>query len=467
MARIPLPLASAQDESRPFSAQRLLNVFPEAAPDNARSPFKLRTVPGLVPWHTMGDGPIRALNNDFPGILYGVSGPRAYRLSSTVDLPPGVPFDLGPVSNERYFSTIAVGPTAAVICTPPDAYTCSHGATDPLNKIAGDFPGATSVAYLNGQFIFTTLEITTSKFFVTGLLDPTQVNALDFAFSDAMPNVVQRAMTHRGELWLLGPAGIQVWNYTGNVNFPLQPTFGGVIPQGVAFPKSAATMDDSMWWIGVDSVVYRSEGYHAVRVSTHQIEEKIRAYGPQYVFSAFAYGMDGHSFYVAVFFRESDNSSFTIAYDAATKRWAERSSGPDGVGAWLPAQCATTATVPIFGDGTTGDLYILDSGIATDRGFTRPWEVTLPPIWADTHRAFMHRFEIETDTGSFLTPGDITLDWSDDGGYTFGGGPRTLTGGRRYTSRLGSFRQRVMRLRGTGGAAFYGANADISGGKEG
>jgi hypothetical protein len=60
------------------------------------------------------------------------------------------------------------------------------------------------------------------------------------------------------------------------------------------------------------------------------------------------------------------------------------------------------------------------------------------------------------------------LDWSDDGGQTFTGGPRTMLVGsssnfrtRVYATRLGSFRQRVFRLSASHAFSVYGLDADI------
>ena len=62
---------------------------------------------------------------------------------------------------------------------------------------------------------------------------------------------------------------------------------------------------------------------------------------------------------------------------------------------------------------------------------------------------------------------NLTLDWSDDGGHAFSGGPRPLSAGssprkRVFTTRLGSFRQRAFRLSTTGKPVIYAIDADIS-----
>ena len=52
--------------------------------------------------------------------------------------------------------TIAVGNTAAVVCSPPNAFTCGHNPSgaiggDPMEQLGGTFPadGASSVAQMD------------------------------------------------------------------------------------------------------------------------------------------------------------------------------------------------------------------------------------------------------------------------------------------------------------------------------
>ena len=464
MPRIPLPLASASDESKPYSAQRLLNVMAEAGPQNARSPFRLRTTPGLGVYATIGSGPIHALNYDLPGRLYVVSGTHAWRV------PPGsegVPEDLGEVgTSSTGLVTIAAGPTAVVICVPPNAYTSTHTPGDALNQIGGSFPGGSSVAYIDGYFVFTATG-NSSQFFTSLLFQPSQYDALDFAYSDGLPNVTRRIITFLGQLWLLGEAGIQVWYDAGAATFPFLPVAGGVIPYPVASPVSVATLDNSVFFLGMDSVVYRTAGYQAVRVSTHQVEQWIRNAGPTSVAAAYVYNQAGHYFY-CLNFVGAQPGSITWCYDTTTKLWHERSSSSNGDGTWLPNCAAMVGNLPVFGTALNGSLFSADPNIPLDNVTLKSWEVRLPPVWADTHRAFMHRVEIECDGGAYL-PGDIQLDWSDDGGITWRTPARLLPAGsgRRYVTRLGSFRQRVLRMQGTGPAVLYGADVELSGGQAG
>jgi hypothetical protein len=72
------------------------------------------------------------------------------------------------------------------------------------------------------------------------------------------------------------------------------------------------------------------------------------------------------------------------------------------------------------------------------------------------------------EVGTAASHQDVLLEWADDGGYTFSGGPRTMatapteTVPRVFTTRLGSFRQRVFRITTRGASTLYAVSADIS-----
>jgi len=113
-------------------------------------------------------------------------------------------------------------------------------------------------------------------------------------------------------------------------------------------------------------------------------------------------------------------------------------------------------------------MYVSYMPGVRDNGVPIMRHAILPPDWAGTRRAFCSRLEVEMESGGDLSPGDVTLDWSDDGGRTWTGGPRTMSAGaptefrkRVYTTRLGSFRQRMFRLTTHGHCCFYAADADI------
>src|SRR5215467_8537119 len=201
MRRIPIPFESYQSPSPPLSYKRLLNLYTEEEPSDARSTAVLISTAGLWPTgFTLGSGPVTAMSDTRYGYVYAVSGSHFWRVTA----PGGVftPQDLGEIGvpdiagmNEHphnIMPTIAIGVDNVVVCIPPRAYTCDHAAAS-VNEIGGSFPGARSVTYLDGYFVFTDNAFN-SRFFCTKLFDPTDFDALDFAYADAVPNVVRRVV---------------------------------------------------------------------------------------------------------------------------------------------------------------------------------------------------------------------------------------------------------------------------------
>ena len=473
MQRIGLPFETYQDASLPMSAKYLLNIYAEQTPADARAPFKLTATPGLTGtgW-VMGSGPVTAMNGDIPGTLYVVSGDHFYRLGApTVDGPiviQDLGFIGGPAGADYPFDlmpTIAVGVNAVVVCVPPNAFTCGLGDTA-VNQIGGDFPGARSVAYLDGYFVFTSDELS-AQFFCSLLLDPSDYDALDFAFADGVPNLIRRVMVLRGELWLIGESAMEVWYDAGSSGlettpgtsfFPFRRRAGGVVPYGTSAMKTAVICDNSLFWITNLGMVMRSQGYAAVRVSTHAIEKIIRERGGIGATTALSWTWEGHTFYAVSF------PDRTLVYDCATQKWHERSTSADGAGPWMPVSVAKLNEEFVFGSALDGNLYIQSATDRHENGIDVARQVILPPLWAGTNRAFCSRVEVEMETGAGLP---LDLSWSDDGGWNWTGGPRQLSTGssartRVYTTRLGSFRQRVFRLVGAGGYTLYAMDADIT-----
>ena len=206
MRRIPFPLESYQHPSRPLSAKRLLNLMAEEEPKDARTDAALISTPGLTTYQTVGSGPIVCICSDWDGVLYYVSGTRAYR---QYDSGGTVIEDIGSVGSPStgagtdpnlIMVTAAASPAAIVICVPPNAFTAPHAAGAQLNQIGGTFPGANSVCFIDGYFVFTTV-LYSNQFFISAINDPLLFNALDFASLEASPNIILRGIRHNHELW--------------------------------------------------------------------------------------------------------------------------------------------------------------------------------------------------------------------------------------------------------------------------
>lgn len=458
LRRIPLPRQAYPLDSGPESAQDLLNLFAEPEPDDTRAPIILRSTPGLVTFVNVGAGPIYAMA-DLHGFLYVASGARGYRVYAD-----GTFTDLGEILASVQ-ATIAVGPTQVVFCCPPNAYVATHaGVLVQITDAA--FPGASSVAYLNDRFIYT--QPNTGVFFTSKLADGSVFDPLDFATQEAMPDVVKRGIAHLGTYWLFGADAIEVWYDAGATDFPFRRQSGAVIYGGTTTPTSIARLDNGLCYLGRDGIVYHTEGFRARRISTFALEQAILKYGDPATgdlgdVQGCSYTQQGHQFYCLTFPNASPGGR-TWVYDAATNLWHRR-SGADGTGRWRGRVAAQYGSSPIIGDATTGNVYFLAPNVATDNGVTVERLAVFPTMTVNQHRIFMARLEIEMEVGTGLVPMAFTVDWSDDGGVTYST-PRTLNVGavgarrtRPFTTRLGSFRQRALRLNIVGYVTIYAADA--------
>jgi hypothetical protein len=467
MALSPIPLASESNQlaSKPAAQHRLVNLVAEALPDGARSKFYLKSTPGLVASGTLGSGPVLSMAAT-GGAMFAISGSGAYLRA---DDGPGTVTSLGSVGtvSQPYLrTTIAIGLLGPVFCVPPNAYVGNFvgGAVQQITTGGGNFPegGVSSVCYLDGYNIFVSLD--GSSFFTSDLLSPTTYSGVSFVKLSSESDFFRHCVAFNHELWLFGAKTISVWYNTGDAVTPFSPRpSGGVIHTGCGAVRSVAEMDGSLWFLGVDGIVYRTVGYQAKRVSTHALEELLANYdsGLYRTISACAFTHEGHSYYAL----QLPAIGRTFVYDTTTQLWHERSTA-SGAGHWAINTAVELEARWYFGDSVTGALWSPDSSVATEKGATIQRTAQLPALVTHGPRAFMARLEVEMEVGTNASASPLLLSWSDDGGTTYTT-PRSLDTGttgqtrlRVATTRLGSFRQRVLRLAGSGRVTVYGVDAD-------
>lgn len=464
---IPLTAESYQLASIPAAQHRLLNLYPEILPDNARAKYYLKATPGLSQLGTFGAGPIHALST-ISGRIFSISGTRAFVSSSPI---AGVvtPVDLGDVGNVSSglnHHSIAVGLTEIVFVVPPRAYTCTVYGSN-VNQITpgGTFPslGVSSCCYLDGYYIFTSLN--GDFFFTSDLLNARSFSGQSTVKLSSQVDFVEHCAVHNGELWLFGQNSVSAWYNTGDAFTPFSPRTGGVIQGGCGSFRSVRVLDGSLWWLGMDGVVYRTAGYQAKRVSTHAIEELMSGYSlvQMRAIRGFTFTHEGHDFYALTI----PFIGRTFIYDCTTGMWHERSSSELGTGPWDISAAAPWLTRSVLGDSVNGRLWTLERGDIYEKTILVRRVAQLPALVTHGPRAFMSRLEIEMQTGMVSPSTAIGVSWSDDGGNNYTE-PRQISTGspgqvrkRVVATRLGSFRQRVLRLTGAGPLMIYGVDADV------
>jgi hypothetical protein len=210
---------------------RMVNLFPEIVPEGGKEPAFLQRAPGLTALATIGIGPIRGLWQ-FGSYGYVVSGNGFYKVTGLTATPRllGTVIGTGPVS-------IADNGTQLFIAANGPSYIYNE-VTDTFGPITDpDFPGAVTVSYLDGYFVFN--EPNSQKIWVTQLLDGTSIDPLDFASAEGSPDGVVAVLTDHRELWVFGTDTAEVWYNTGGLDFPLTRIQGAFNEIGCAAPYSA------------------------------------------------------------------------------------------------------------------------------------------------------------------------------------------------------------------------------------
>ena len=399
---------------------RMVNLFPEIVPEGGKEPAFLNRAPGLRKLAEVGYGPIRGLWQ-LGGYLYVVSGQTLYKVSSTYTATA-----LGTIANTPNPVSISDNGTQIFIAANPQGYIYNTNTNVFAQITDPDYPGAVTVGYLDGYFVFT--EPNSQRFWVTSLLDGTSVDPLDFASAEGSPDgLVGLIITHR-EVWLFGTNSVEVWYDAGLLDFPLQRVQGAFNEIGCVAPYSIAKMDNGVFWLGQDArgqgMVYRSNGYTGTRISTHAVEWQIQQYGTLSDAIGYTYQQDGHSFYVLIF----PTANTTWVFDVATGAWAERAGWSNGDWTRHRSNCQVFwNNMIVVGDYENGNVYAFDLENYSDNGGIQRWYRTwraLPTGQNNLKRSTQHTLQIDLESGTGLNDGQgsdpqVMLRWSDDGGHTW------------------------------------------------
>jgi hypothetical protein len=220
---------------------RMINLFPEVIAEGGQEPAFLNRAPGLRLLTTVGTGPVRGLWQ-YGGYAYVVSGNTLYRVDDQYNITT-----LGTVANDGPVSMTDDGNHLFVACNGPsfvyNATTSAFGEiTDP------DFPGALTVSYLAGYFVF--IEPDSQLVWTTALLDPLSIDPLDFASAEGDPDNLVSSITDHSEIWLFGTNSVEVWYNAAaaGAGFPLQRIQGAFNEIGCAATFSVAKLDNGLLW---------------------------------------------------------------------------------------------------------------------------------------------------------------------------------------------------------------------------
>jgi len=405
------PILGAAYVARSINAadNRLINMYPESTPDGGKTAAYFQRVPGITAVISASSGYARGLYT-LNGKLYYVSYSTALNdsvLTELTETPTGFWSSVirgtgitgtGPVS-------MADNGTQLFIAANPDGYIYDVNTTAFAKIGDPDFPGAVTVGYVNGYFIFN--EPDSQRVWVTQLYDGTQIDPLSFASAEASPDSVVSLIVDHKEIWIFGNNSTEVWYDAGQPDYPLAPIQGAFLETGCAAPYSVAKMDNSVFWLGADArgfgMVYRARGYQPQRISTHAIEYAIQSYETISDAIGYTYQQDGHMFYVLTF----PTANATWVYDAATQMWHQRAHNSETgtLNRHSPVCQATYNNKVCVGDGFSNVVgyYDFDEFLEFDRAKTilRSWRA-LPTGKNTLKRTAQHSLQVDCEAGTTI-----------------------------------------------------------------
>lgn len=466
---IPFVGPAYKSRSLPISAQTCINWYVEQSPEGGEGVASLQPTPGLLLFADLGtEKPVvgmRVMGN----YLYAISDGKLFRVSTS-----GTVTTIGDVLTEAERVPMVHNGTQLMGAdeTGGMIYTAAGG----LQTIAdADFPGAASLAYFDGYFVY--VFPNSNKFGVSALNDGFTYDALQYASAEGDPDKLVACVNDHRQLWLFGEKTTEIWYNSGSSYFPFSRYGGAFIERGCAARYSPAKADNTVFWLGDDLVIYRAVNFIPGRISTHALETEIRFYNTAKDAFAYTYSHLGHTFYVITFpsaeiLADGEKRGRTWAYDTVTDMWHQRQSYDD---TRHRGNCYENFfSMHMIGDYRNGRIYRYHSGTFTEDGDPLIRERTTQVLRADGDLirigALQVKFDhgVGTDSGQGASP-QAMLQWSDDGGNTWsnemwaGIGKMGEYGYRSIWRRLGSFRQRIFRLRVSDPvkAVVIGASADI------
>jgi hypothetical protein len=439
---IPLVGGAYIGPSTNINAQICQNLYPVFDNEGGKI-AAMRNTPGLVEFSQPQEGVVRGMNV-MDGYLYATIEDRVYRFSANGSyiLISGVLLThTGNVWMENNGTQIMIvdGQYGYII-----AGTTLTRITD------ADFPTPSSLTYQDGYFIVSSAN--TGKFYLSGSYEGTTWDALDYATAEAYPDNLQAVISAHQELWLIGKESYEVWYNSGTADFPFSRISGAVNKVGTIAPHSVTQYQGTVFLLDNLRAVQMSVGYQTQKISTEQIDYQLQQYSTVEDAIGFCYQQEGHAFYELTFPTEGK----TWVYDGVTKIWHTRASGTEDKR--HRANCYDYFYGKhIVGDYENGKLYYYSLSTYDEDGTQVRRIRSAQAIHQERKNMFHHSLEIEFEAGVGLVSSQgvspqAMLEWSDDGGHTFGNEHWATIGAmgkyknRARWRRLGVSRDRIYRV---------------------
>jgi hypothetical protein len=413
-------------------AQRAVNVYAEANPQDAPFPYTTYDRPGLTRRYipTPQTGCWRGLYTATNGKLFGVMGSTVYYIPSSL-----VPISIGTINS-------SVGPVSfsdnriiiVLVDGSPNGYTINPTSLSFATIVDAAFYGANRVDYLDTFFTFNVPN--TNEWYISlsewdGVLpfDP-----LDIATKTGAADGISTCIVNNRNIWLLGDQeSSEVWYNVGKPDFTFERMPGIIINHGCAATYSAAWYGNAVFWVGVDpsgaKFALMGIGYEAKVVTTPAVQNAWTSYATISDAIGFTFQIEGHAFWVITFPTADKTWAFDITESTRTGQplwyeWVWQDVTGDEH-RWRANCHAQAYGLNIVGDYENGALYALDQENFTDDGNPIVRRRGFPHLIGEGDRITVKNIIARMQVGAAYgettdRPAQVSLRCSTTGGASYG-----------------------------------------------
>jgi hypothetical protein len=353
MRYTPLDLlgGSNVDDNVAWSREDTINYIPQkASSSGARTEHEFRDAPGLKPFvmGPTGAGPVRG-SHDCEGKHFVVMGSTFYQITTA-----GVAIPIGTIPGTQRVNIAhnqIVGGNEVIISTgTPNGYVYNT-VTQVFGRITDPgYPGGGSVDYIDTYLV--SVEPYGRYWFWSDQANATSYNTLNRTEAESDPDSIVGLAVNSFEVVVFGQNTVEFFYNAGGINGSTFRSKKVMNNHGCAARDSIVKLDNSLFWLGVDGILYRLNGYQAMPISSPQFTQRIAGLNWAKAF-AFAYEDQGHVIYYITF---PDGQTF--GYDVTTGLMVRRESY--GLNRWRLNTLTKVGRKWIGGDFQSGLLYEVD-----------------------------------------------------------------------------------------------------------
>lgn len=399
--------ASYRSPSLPASAQRLVNMYPEAL-ENGLVNVAAHNFPGLNRKLSGNSGEFDRGCHIFKGNLYQVAGSQLYLVSSGY-----VRTAIGSIGGTSRVSIADNGSVMVIVTNGSGEYTYD-GATFTSTTL-GQNPS--NVEYLNNQFFYDDDDGRVGVSSIGG----TTVPAGNYFTPESNPDELVRTYVYNQFLYVFGERTIEPWQpATGTP--PVERMNGAIVENvGIAGRSAVANTESAIYFVSNKGDAYQLSGFSPRTISTVAIANEWRNYT---LSDALVQTVDILSLDFVIFSFPTDQK--TWGYVEQYGLWFELETGTDG-SRWLGNTIIDAYGNNVVADYATGNIYELDEGVYTDNDLTTVRERIWAPLAGEKfgkprQMLQMTEFGLSIETGLGNTTEReplVAISFSTDGGKTF------------------------------------------------